>query len=75
MVAAASSPVPIEEISGGVTAPIGFAATGVSCGLKKAGALDLALVDAGAVVPAAAVFTTNRVAAAPVLVSDRKSVV
>ena len=30
----------------GVTAPAGFRAAGVACGIKKAGALDLALIVA-----------------------------
>jgi glutamate N-acetyltransferase/amino-acid N-acetyltransferase len=54
-----------------VTRPKGFVAAGVHCGIKLDGALDLALVATadGAPVPAAAVFTTNRVQAAPVVVS------
>lgn len=60
----------------GVTAPAGFRAAGLACGIKAGDAPDLALVVAEPVagarpraVPAAAVFTTNRAAAAPVLVS------
>jgi glutamate N-acetyltransferase/amino-acid N-acetyltransferase len=57
-------------IEGGVTTPKGFRAAGVHCGIKKsAGALDLALITADRPVPAAAVFTTNKAVAAPVLVS------
>jgi glutamate N-acetyltransferase/amino-acid N-acetyltransferase len=53
-----------------VTAPKGFRAAGVHCGIKKApGALDLALITATAPVAAAAVFTTNRAVAAPIVVS------
>lgn len=54
-----------------VTAPRGFVAAGVACGLKVAGGLDLALVatEDGSAVPAAGVFTTNKAAAAPVQVS------
>ena len=54
-----------------VTAPKGFVASGVACGLKDGTTPDLALVatDDGAPVPAAAVFTSNRAAAAPVQVS------
>jgi glutamate N-acetyltransferase / amino-acid N-acetyltransferase len=62
------SPAPIE---GGVSAPAGFSASGISAGLKPSGALDLALVAAEAACPTAAVFTTNKVAAAPVAVSRR----
>ena len=55
----------------GVTAPAGFTAAGVHCGIKPAGTPDLALVatDDAAPVPAAAVFTSNLATAAPVLVS------
>ena len=52
-----------------VTAAGGFVASGVACGLKPSGDPDLALVataDAVAVA-AAAVFTTNKATAAPVL--------
>ena len=45
----------------------GFRASGVACGLKKDGALDLALICAEEPCTAAAVFTTNRVLAAPVV--------
>ena len=56
-----------------VTAAGGFVAAGTACGIKPAGRPDLALVavDGGRPVPAAAVFTTNRAAAAPVQVSRR----
>ena len=56
---------------GGVIAARGFLASGVSAGLKPSGRRDLALITAEKPVPAAAVFTTNRVAAAPVVVSRR----
>ena len=54
-----------------VTAAEGFVASGVACGIKAGGLLDLALVatDDGRPVPAAGVFTTNKAAAAPVQVS------
>jgi glutamate N-acetyltransferase/amino-acid N-acetyltransferase len=54
-----------------VTGPAGFTAAGVAAGLKDTGALDLALValEPPRPVPAAATFTTNRAAAAPVQVS------
>jgi len=56
-----------------VTAPGGFVAAGVHCGIKAAGIPDLALVatDDGVAVPAAAVFTSNLATAAPVQVSRR----
>lgn len=49
-----------------VTTPAGFEAGGSHAGVKASGVLDLALVSAGRPVVAAAVFTTNRAAAAPV---------
>lgn len=50
----------------GVTAPIGFEAAGIHCGIKKAGNLDLALITSEVTGPIAGVFTQNQVAAAPV---------
>jgi glutamate N-acetyltransferase/amino-acid N-acetyltransferase len=51
-----------------VTGPAGFRAAGVAAGLKNDGHLDLALVvNDGPLHAAAAVFTSNRVQAAPVL--------
>jgi glutamate N-acetyltransferase / amino-acid N-acetyltransferase len=61
----------LKLVDGGVTAPAGFSACGVAAGLKPSGALDVALVVADKTCPAAAVFTTNKVAAAPVVVSRR----
>ncbi len=58
-----------EPVEGGVTAPKGFVAAAAAAGLKKSGRPDVALLAASRAVPAAAVFTTNLVAAAPVLVS------
>jgi glutamate N-acetyltransferase / amino-acid N-acetyltransferase len=52
----------------GVTAPSGFRATGISAGIKVSGKPDLALVfNEGPDYGAAAVFTRNKVKAAPVL--------
>ena len=60
----------LEAITGGVTTPQAFRAAGVSAGIKaKAGALDLALLVSDLPATTAAVFTTNRALAAPVLVS------
>ena len=58
----------LETIAGGVTTPQGFRAAGVSAGIKATG-LDLALLVSDRPATAAAVFTTNRAQAAPVLVS------
>jgi len=56
-------------IPGGVTTPHGFRAAGVSAGIKASGAPDLALLVSDGPAQAAAVFTTNRVQAAAVLVA------
>src|SRR5690625_5942762 len=54
-----------------VTSPNGFKAAGVAAGLKTSGAKDLALVvNDGPDQVAAAVFTTNRIQAAPVVWSQ-----
>jgi glutamate N-acetyltransferase/amino-acid N-acetyltransferase len=56
-----------------VTAPQGFAAGGLHCGIKPAGKPDLALVSTldHLAVPAAGVFTQNLACAGPVHVSKR----
>ncbi len=54
---------------GGIVAPDGFLVAGVSAGLKADGKRDLALIVAEEPVPAAAVFTLNSMAAAPVQLS------
>jgi glutamate N-acetyltransferase/amino-acid N-acetyltransferase len=46
--------------------PLGFRFSATACGLKKTGALDLALLSSDARASAAAVFTQNLVVAAPV---------
>ena len=56
----------IDTISGGITAPAGFRAAGVSCGIKSSG-LDLALLVADGTASAAGLFTTNLAQAAPVV--------
>ena len=59
----------VEAIEGSVSAPAGFRAAGVACGIKKSGGLDMALIVSETVASAAAVFTTNKAQAAPVVVS------
>ena len=49
--------------------PRGFRFSATACGLKKTGALDLALLSSDVPASAAAVFTKNLVIAAPVVVS------
>lgn len=60
-----------QAVAGGVTAPAGFRATGIACGIKPAGKLDLALIVSDAPASAAGVFTTNAAQAAPVVISRR----
>jgi glutamate N-acetyltransferase/amino-acid N-acetyltransferase len=61
-----------ERVSGGVTAPRGFRAAGLHCGIKKNGKPDLALIVSDAPrTQAAGLFTANLAKAAPVLVSQR----
>ncbi len=55
----------------GITAPLGFQAAGIHCGIKKPDVLDLALCVSDVSGPIAGVFTKNRVVAAPVLL-DRQ---
>lgn len=61
----------MRRIEGSVTAPLGFQASGIHCGLKKKGS-DLALIYSQFPAVAAGMFTTNKVKAAPVLLSQRK---
>jgi glutamate N-acetyltransferase/amino-acid N-acetyltransferase len=60
------------EVPGAVTAPAGFRAAGVACGIKKSGNRDLALIVSDMPAASAAVFTLNKAQAAPVLVSKAR---
>ncbi|MGH9257886.1 MAG: bifunctional glutamate N-acetyltransferase/amino-acid acetyltransferase ArgJ [Vicinamibacterales bacterium] len=65
-----SAPVSIVAVTGGITAPRGFQAGSVHCGIKaSASALDLAILAAESPVSAAGLLTTNLAQAAPVKVS------
>lgn len=76
----------MKQVSGGVTAPIGFTAAGVHCGVKKGkgdgnqppmskkpevldGKKDVALIVSQRECTAAAMYTLNRVKAAPLYVT------
>ena len=59
----------MKIISGGVTAPQGFKANGLACGIKKSGKPDLALIYSDIPSVAAGVFTKNSVKAAPLIVT------
>ena len=74
-------PWPVSECPGGVTAPNGFVAGGVYCGIRKA-KKDLAMIRSEIPATVAGVFTLNKTQAAPILVdkiqlkrSDRCSAV
>ncbi len=54
-----------------ITAPKGFLAAGVQCGIKKSGKSDLALLVCPTGANAAAVFTTNKVVSAAVQVCKK----
>ena len=62
----------MQRVEGGVTAPKGFRAAGIRCGIKEKG-LDLAILASDQAAAAAAMFTTNAVKAAPVLLSQERS--
>jgi glutamate N-acetyltransferase / amino-acid N-acetyltransferase len=63
---------PFTRIKGGVGAPLGFLTSAVSCGIKNPDSLrlDLALIYSEKPCSSAGTFTTNRVKAAPVRVSQ-----
>lgn len=67
----------VNFIEGGVCAAKGFRANGIQCGLAHAGASvtkkknDLALIAADKNCTAAAVYTTNKVKGAPILVTKK----
>jgi glutamate N-acetyltransferase/amino-acid N-acetyltransferase len=65
----AQADVTYQAIDGGITAPAGFKAAGVACGIKASGKLDLSLLVSDTLASAAGVFTTNLAKAAPVLLS------
>jgi glutamate N-acetyltransferase/amino-acid N-acetyltransferase len=62
-----------EYVEGGVTAAQGFRACGVAAGIKYRERRDLALVVADRPAAVAAVYTTNKVAAAPVQVDRERT--
>ena len=59
-----------DKIKDGITAPKGFRSAGIHCGIKKS-RKDLALIVSDLPATAAAVFTLNKVQAAPVLISKK----
>jgi len=60
----------IKTVNGGITAPKGFLASGIHCGLKKNKEMkDLALIYSKTPCSAAGVFTSNKVKGAPIYIS------
>jgi glutamate N-acetyltransferase / amino-acid N-acetyltransferase len=59
----------LEWLEGGITTVPGFLASGVVAGIKPSGKKDLALIHSPTPARSAAVFTSNQVKGAPVLVS------
>ena len=59
----------MKIISGGITAPKGFLAGSASCGIKKSGKTDLALLYSVAPCIASGTFTTNKVKSGSVVLS------
>ncbi|MGE4589376.1 MAG: bifunctional glutamate N-acetyltransferase/amino-acid acetyltransferase ArgJ [Acidaminococcaceae bacterium] len=59
----------IKEIDGWLTAPQGFIAAGVKAGIKASGKEDVAVIMSTVPAAAGAVFTQNKMCAAPVIVS------
>ena len=58
----------MKQVSGGVTAPKGFLASGIHCGLKKQ-KKDLALIYSDTICDAAAAYTQNLVKGQPIQVT------
>ena len=59
----------MKKIDGWLTAPQGFIAAGVKAGIKASGNHDVAVIYSTAPAVSGAVFTQNKMCAAPVLVS------
>jgi glutamate N-acetyltransferase / amino-acid N-acetyltransferase len=70
MTVAGANTISVTPIAGGVTLPTGFVSGALTAGLRSGFAPDVAVVATEAeLASAAAVFTTNRFAAAPVVVA------
>ena len=60
----------VLTVKDGITAPLGFQSAALHCGIKES-ELDLVLLTANSPIPAAGLFTTNLVRAAPVILSQQ----
>ncbi len=58
----------MKIITGGLTAPKGFKANGIFCGIKRSGKPDLGLLVSDVKASVAGVFTKNSIKAAPLVV-------
>lgn len=61
-----------ETVEGGITAPAGYRATGLSCGLKDSGKKDLGLIVSEAECEVAGAFTSNKIKASPVTLDAKR---
>lgn len=61
----------MKKIKGGVTSPKGFLAAAVSCGIKRRGKSDLALLYSETPCVCIATFTTNKVRSGSVVLSEK----
>ena len=59
----------MKLISGGITAPLGFKASGLYCGIKRSKKKDLALIVSERLCDAAGTFTTNKIQASCVVLN------
>lgn len=59
-----------RSVDGGVTAPSGFRASGLHCGIKASGKPDLALIVSDTPAAAAGLFTINLAKAAPLYLCE-----
>lgn len=62
-----TSMISVDECQGGITAPQGFLAAGMYCGIRKA-KKDIAMIVSEVPATVAGVFTLNKTQAAPILV-------
>ncbi len=62
----------MKIIKGGVTAPKGFFASAASCGIKRSGRNDLALLFSETPAVCAATFTTNKFKSGSVILSEKR---
>src|SRR6185436_6965263 len=62
----------MKVVKGGITAPLGYQANGIFCGIKRSGKLDLGLIYCEKPAVTIGVFTKNSIKAAPLVVTMRK---